>query len=227
MPIQNIALLVFARSVEEETKHKPFFAKRSLAKSLNIHTQNIATQSGLPVIYVDETKQTGFDFGSRFSNALKLGFNKGYDALITIGNDCPFLQVKHIIEAKKVLENGNTVLGPTYDGGFYLLGLSKENFNPTTFNIFSWGTDRIFEEIKNDFLKNQHHCYTLQKLRDIDFFSDLEKLNLQNICNVALRKIIQALTVTPIQNYAFIYISELKLLQPVIHNKGSPLLLTI
>ena len=174
----------------------------------------------LPVIYVDETKQTGVDFGSRFSNALQLGFKKGYDALITIGNDCPFLQVKHITEAKKAIENGNTVLGPTYDGGFYLLGLSKENFNPATFYNFSWGTNRVFEEVRI----NLYSCYTLRKLRDIDFFSDLEKLSLQHICNVALRKIIQKLIVKPSQNYAFSYISDFDLLQPVVYNKGSPIL---
>ncbi len=224
---QNIALLVFARSAEEEVKHKPFLMKGALAKSLSRHTKRIATDSGLPILYFDETKQIGSDFGSRFSNALQNTYNQGYDSVIAIGNDCPHLEVNHINQAKKILENDGAVLGPTFDGGFYLIGISKKHFHYKTFLNYSWNTNTVFQEAYNSFLSIDCPCLTLQTLRDIDHFSELEKLSLYNICNEELRHIIIALTAKHIENYSIPYINNFSLLQAVPFNKGSPLPLPI
>ncbi len=217
-------MLVFALSPLEEVNRKTFLNHGDLAKSLSKHIRKVATNSGLPVLYFDESKQQGRDFGSRFTNALQSAYDKGYDSVITIGSDSPQLSKDHIVQAQKALENNGTVLGPTHDGGFYLLGLSKEHFKSDSFLNFSWNTEAVFEDVYNNFLNNNYQCTILQKLRDIDYFSDFEKLPLQCLTNVELREIIRVLISKPLKKYYNSGIKNLEVIQSVFHNKGSPFL---
>ncbi len=218
MPNKKIALLVFARSVEEELKYKPFLAQKSLASILQIHTTNIAKESGLPIIFYDETKQLGKDFGARFSNALQNIYREGYDNIIVIGNDCPQLERKHIVQAKKALLNDNTVIGPTNDGGFYLLGISKDNFNYNTFLNFNWNKDTLFNEISSS-LSNS---VTLQRLRDVDYYSDIQLFSLKTIFNKVLRGVIQSIQKINVKIFFNNNLNRLQFLRDIILNKGSP-----
>ncbi len=222
MRAKNIALLVFALSPEEEVKNKPFSAKADLAKSLNRHTHNIAINSGLPIRTFDESRQVGTDFGTRFSNAIKQVYDEGYDAVITIGNDCPQLQVNHILAAQQALANKQTVVGPTHDGGFYLLGISKDDFDYDTFLNFSWKTEKVFEEVIAGITADTEAIFRLEKLRDINYFSDLQKLSLQRIQNAQLKGIVRSLAA----GYALYFFRDthhkLELLRSTAYNKGSP-----
>ncbi|WP_158594666.1 DUF2064 domain-containing protein [Ulvibacterium marinum] len=214
--------MVFALSDEEEVKRKPFLAQDTLAKSLNKHTKDIAVQSDLPVFHFDETKQIGDDFGTRFSNAIRSVFDEGYDGLIAIGNDCPYLQVNHIHQAKAILENGEAVLGPTYDGGFYLMGLSKKDFDYRAFLTLSWNTNKIFEEFFESLKTRRIECHSLEKLWDINYLSALENLVLHRIRNARLRSSIQSAVKRRSTNYFVSKVTELKLLHFTLFNKGSP-----
>jgi len=115
------AILIFARSIKEELKHKPFLAQNSLISELHNTTINTAKQTGLPVLICNETSQTGRNFGERYTNAIEHIFNIGYSNVITIGNDCPELKLEHIINTKKALHHQKIGIGGTYDGGFYLI----------------------------------------------------------------------------------------------------------
>ena len=126
---QKTALLIFSRSIEEELRHKPFLAQKSLVNSLYKHTTDIAKQSGLDVIFYDESKQYGINFGSRFSNALENIFNSGYQNIIAIGNDCPQLKVDHILQAQKALLNNETIIGGTHDSDLESLPLNTISNN--------------------------------------------------------------------------------------------------
>ncbi|GAA4270792.1 DUF2064 domain-containing protein [Aquimarina gracilis] len=222
MPNSNIALLVFSLSTEAEVKNKPFFEQRNLATSLSNKTKKIAKHSGLPIIYFDETKQSGSSFGERFSNALQNVFESGYDKIITIGNDCPQLDVRHIRKAEEALANGNSAIGPTFDGGFYLLGISKDDFDYNSFLHFSWNSNAVYNEVFNSIATNHDDCLVLQKLRDIDFLYDLEKLSLKDIYDVELYRSIQAIQTAGSGNYSDNDLTTFKLLQAITFNKGSP-----
>ncbi len=222
MPNSNIALLVFSLSNEEEVKNKPFFEQSGLAKSLSNTTKSIARRSKLPVIYFDETKQSGANFGERFANALQNVFETGYDKVITIGNDCPQLDVRHIQQAEEALANGDNAIGPTFDGGFYLLGISKDNFDYNSFLHFTWNSEAIYNEVLNSITSNHNDCLVLQKLRDIDFLDDLKKLSLKDIRDADLYRSIQAIQTSNSGNYSDNDLTKFKLLQAITFNKGSP-----
>jgi len=62
--------------------------------------------------------------------------------VITIGNDTPILKSHHIVEASRQLESKNVVLGPSLDGGFYLLGIHKTHFNREQFIDLPWQNEQ-------------------------------------------------------------------------------------
>jgi rSAM/selenodomain-associated transferase 1 len=66
--------------------------------------------------------QQGADLGSRIESILQRGLRIAR-AAIALGADTPLLTSGELADAIEQLELGNAVLGPSDDGGFYLLGL--------------------------------------------------------------------------------------------------------
>jgi len=219
--------MVFSLSIEEELKNKPFFAKKNLAKSLHSHIKTIAKGCGLPIFQYDETNQFGADFGSRFSNALQDVYSKGYDAVIAIGNDCLHLETRHIHYATEQLLDNNAVIGPTFDGGFYLLGIAKEDFEYSTFLDFSWNTETLYEEVAQTFADSGISTSILRELWDVDHFSDIEKLSAKHISSAVLRQIIQNIKAPTSGYYAANHLNPLQLIIALPFNKGSPILTSL
>jgi glycosyltransferase A (GT-A) superfamily protein (DUF2064 family) len=50
---------------------------------------------------------------------------QGAPAVIAVGSDTPELTPQHIREAVRALEQHDAVLGPSPDGGYYLIGLKR------------------------------------------------------------------------------------------------------
>ncbi len=221
-PNKKTALLLFALSPKEEGRHKSFLGKTTLLYSLNAHAKSIAKESGLPFFHFDETKQIGTDFGSRFANAIQSIYDMGFDAVITMGNDSPNLSVAHIQKAVKELQCGKAVLGPSFDGGFYLMGLSKEQFNKASFLNFSWNSVTVYSELKNHLEAHGHRLTTLNMLHDIDFLSDLGKLSLNDISNPQLRRAIQALLNNGVHSFGYNFFYTHEAVSLITFNKGSP-----
>ena len=116
-------------------------------------------------------KQEGNDLGIRMYNAFKKGFESGYKKVVIVGSDLFDLEEKHINKAFEELTNNDVVIGPAEDGGYYLLGLKKEN--KAIFQNKNWGTSTVL----NDTLQNlkEHSISYLEELNDIDTYEDLEK----------------------------------------------------
>lgn len=222
MKSPKIALLIFARSIEEELKYKPFLAHKSFISLLHNNALSLAKKCSLPIIVHDESKQSGKDFGSRFTNALQKVFDDGYDSVIAIGNDCPHLNKNHITQAEKALQVNETVLGGTIDGGFYLVGISKHNFSKGAFLSFNWEKGTLFNEVFQFLSKASSKCQKLQKLRDIDALYDLKVLQINTIQSSAIRKCILLIILKKTRIFSFKKLSQLLFSSQVILNKGSP-----
>jgi len=96
---KNIAVLIFALSQEEEIKRKPFLRNTSLQQDLTSHTLTEVKKTGLDYYVYDEQHQVGTSFGERFTNAITDIYNKGYEAVISVGNDTPNLTNIHVHKA--------------------------------------------------------------------------------------------------------------------------------
>jgi len=114
--------------------------------------------------------QKGADLGARMKHAFETAFDDLYEKVVIVGSDLFDLKPTHIEQAFTALENHEVVLGPSLDGGYYLLGMKK--MHPAVFKNKQWGTDSVLEfTLKN---LNQQNVKLLEALNDIDTFEDLE-----------------------------------------------------
>jgi len=85
---------------------------------------------------------------------------------LIIGTDCPTLTPEILQEAAIALETKDSVLGPTFDGGFYLLGI--RSLNPTLFEGIEWSTEHVADQMIDAFKRLGYTCQLTPKLADID-----------------------------------------------------------
>ncbi|WP_299218452.1 DUF2064 domain-containing protein [uncultured Aquimarina sp.] len=170
---RNIAILVFALSQEEEIKRKPFLKNSSLQSDLTSKTITTVQKTGLDYFIYSEQQQLGTSFGERYSNAINDIYEKGYDAVISVGNDTPNLNKTHLLKAVETIQKGHAAIGPSYDGGFYLLGIHKETFHKKEFAQFSWNTSKVRQELYTYLESNKKAVFQLDFLHDLDRFSDI------------------------------------------------------
>ncbi|TNF47962.1 MAG: glycosyltransferase [Bacteroidetes bacterium] len=126
--------------------------------------------------------QIGNDLGERMSNAFSEVFRCGYDRVVIIGTDCHSLNNEIIQDAFAALEEHDYVIGPSEDGGYYLLGMKK--FSNVPFDRMTWSHKDVLTEtlkrIGTDSVKQ------LRVLNDIDDKEDLLKSGLGLLVNEVL-----------------------------------------
>ena len=115
--------------------------------------------------------QKGVDLGERMQHAFETAFEQGYQKVLIIGSDLFDLKSIHITTAFEALENHDLTIGPSLDGGYYLLGM-KELY-PAVFKNKKWGTDSILANTLKDL--QQQNVKLLEALNDIDTFEDLQQ----------------------------------------------------
>ncbi len=112
--------------------------------------------------------------GDRLSHACRESEAHGYRKLIVIGADHPTLPTAWIAEAIERLEApGGAVIGPTTDGGFYLLGMHP--FAPVAF-AGEFSHARVFEETYERLVLGWKHVDVLRPWYDVDSAADLDRL---------------------------------------------------
>jgi rSAM/selenodomain-associated transferase 1 len=120
------------------------------------------------------TEQKENDFENNFLSVIASAFKKGYEEVVIIGGDSPEISNLTIHKAFSELKQKNVVIGPSNDGGFYLLGLKK--YNSSLFENVNWFTSKVYSQILHN-LKNISFEYSiLNTLDDIDTGEDLKKL---------------------------------------------------
>ncbi|WP_298391945.1 TIGR04282 family arsenosugar biosynthesis glycosyltransferase [Flavobacterium sp.] len=121
-------------------------------------------------IYSKKT-QKGDDLGIRMKKAFEEVFHLNYDSVCIIGSDCYELNTTIIEEAFKELQTKDAVIGPTFDGGYYLLGMNT--LKKELFEDKEWSTASIFSDTVADFEKLNLNYSSLVKLNDIDEEKDV------------------------------------------------------
>jgi rSAM/selenodomain-associated transferase 1 len=119
------------------------------------------------------TKQVEGDLGQKMLQALLKGHHDGFQNICIIGTDSPDLPNKTIDLAFKALTQHQMVLGPTFDGGYYLIGTSA----PPPRDIFAnvnWSTPEVFAKTIQNIKKHQKSFHVLEKWWDIDDKKNLE-----------------------------------------------------
>jgi uncharacterized protein len=90
--------------------------------------------------------QRGDKFGERLYFAVEDLFNSGFDSVCLIDSDSPTVPAENFVEAVEVLStrDDRVVLGPSDDGGYYLIGVKKPHRH--LFEQIDWSTERVFNQ---------------------------------------------------------------------------------
>ena len=98
------------------------------------------------------------------------------NSILLIGTDLPSLSRFDLIKAIEILTHKEMVIGPSKDGGYWLIGISNKILNPKfiwPFAGISWGTDKVLKETINLASLNQIDYQLLQTKNDLDNILDL------------------------------------------------------
>jgi hypothetical protein len=111
------------------------------------------------------------DLGERMSRSFDETLS-GNGRAVVVGTDCPALDGAVLGQAFSQLHQGEgSVIGPTEDGGYALLGLSEHQ--PDIFSEISWGSSRVCEETLK---KLRGRVQALPQLWDVDRPDDVKRL---------------------------------------------------
>jgi rSAM/selenodomain-associated transferase 1 len=116
-------------------------------------------------------QQFGEELGARMSNAFKELFEQGFKRVMIIGSDCYQLQTRLLEQAIDALNDNDVVIGPTFDGGYYLLGSNQ--YIPELFTEKDWSTDQVATQTISTISQLKMNHSLLEKLHDVDEAADL------------------------------------------------------
>lgn len=122
--------------------------------------------------------QEGVDLGERMQNAFSKSFEEGYRNIVIIGSDCPDLHSSIIEQAFDELNSSDVVIGPSADGGYYLLGMNT--FIPEIFKGIKWSSPEVLSRTKEKLNRSGYSFHELKVLNDIDTEEDLNESKLRN-----------------------------------------------
>ena len=118
-----------------------------------------------------ERQQQGPDLGTRLEAAFVQLLRAEGDRALVIGADCPLLDAAMLRGAFEALGSHDLVLGPTRDGGYYLVGLRR--CAPQLFQDIPWSTERVFGQSIERARGLGLTIKTLAELEDLDTPADL------------------------------------------------------
>lgn len=117
--------------------------------------------------------QEGDDLGTRMKIAFEKVFSTGAQKVIIVGTDIPDLSKKIIQKSFEYLDNSDVVIGPSKDGGYYLLGMKKVYLN--LFEDIEFSTSSVYSETIKKINELNLNFHILPELQDIDTEDDLLK----------------------------------------------------
>jgi len=156
------ALLTHTRSVTQQVD-----TNRHL-----FYTNLISHDDEWPITDYTKHLQIDGDLGSKMKAAFEMCLVDNEKAVI-IGSDCASLQPHHIENAYQLLDDHDLVIGPTYDGGYYLLGMKKLHYY--LFDDMQWSVESVYDATISRAQNAGLSIANTEQLSDIDYIEDWEK----------------------------------------------------
>lgn len=176
--------LVGPLSAEKVTSLYIAFVKDTTAKAQSLSISDLLI-SYTPADGEEEVKrlvskaegyfpQQGEDIGPRMASAFAKAFDLGYERVVLTGTDLPTLPASHLEESFRLLETVDLVLGPSTDGGYYLIGIKR--FVPEIFQNVEWSTSQVLAQTLGIAKSARLSVGLLNSWYDVDTPEDLDRL---------------------------------------------------
>lgn len=117
------------------------------------------------------------DLGCRMAAAFTHAFSQGMTNVVLVGSDIPGLTLPILSQAFAILDDDKVALGPSLDGGYYLIGLNNKHASqliPLLLSDMIWSTARVLSITVARLKKAGFPMELLPQLRDIDHPADLK-----------------------------------------------------
>ncbi|UCE50057.1 MAG: TIGR04282 family arsenosugar biosynthesis glycosyltransferase [Phycisphaerales bacterium] len=124
--------------------------------------------------------QKGNDLGEKMKNAFADVFEEGFSKVVAIGSDSPDLPEEFLRQAFAQLDSFDAVIGPSSDGGYYLIGFSKDSFVAEAFDDIAWSTPAVCDQTRAKLESHGLTVHLLPQWHDVDRRSDLDGLVTRN-----------------------------------------------
>ncbi|MBX2860671.1 MAG: TIGR04282 family arsenosugar biosynthesis glycosyltransferase [Vampirovibrio sp.] len=117
--------------------------------------------------------------GQKLAHAFSVHFKQGAKSVIAIGSDCVDLDHNDIETAFQQLSKTDAVLGPTLDGGYYLIGFHQNVYHTlnqdlmSLFDDIAWSTPQVYLQTCTRLEQHQINASILPMKQDIDTVEDL------------------------------------------------------
>ena len=123
---------------------------------------------GRRAVYIE---QHGKGLGERMKNAFADVLGRGYESCVLTGSDIPELRADDVNEAFASLENEDVVIGPSADGGYYLIGM--RGLHPALFENKAYGHASVLEDLEETIRQDGLSSCRIRMLPDMDTREDL------------------------------------------------------
>lgn len=138
------------------------------------------TRSPAPAALISRltlVRQRGADLGGRLAHAFQKLLRR-HAVAVVIGTDSPTLAPGVLRTARRELRVCDAVMGPSPDGGFYLLGLRRTERAKTgdLFRGVRWGSAFAFRDTLRNLLRHGLACSILEPCADVDRPEDFRRL---------------------------------------------------
>lgn len=87
--------------------------------------------------------QKGRDLGEKMYRAIRKVLDLGYESVVLTGSDLPMMKEQHLESGFAALEENDVTIGPTSDGGYYLIGMKAPRRE--VFRVEGYGGASVFE----------------------------------------------------------------------------------
>ena len=119
-------------------------------------------------------EQTGKNLGLKMYNAFEFALQKGASQAVIIGSDSPTLPASSIKKAFSLSGRADIVLGPSLDGGYYLIGLKSPCAG--LFEGIAWSSSTVLKDTIKNAQRLKKKVALLDKRYDIDDANALSRL---------------------------------------------------
>ena len=117
--------------------------------------------------------QHGDDLGARMQRAFARVRGDGFARCVLIGSDMPQLSLATVERAFASLDGADLVLGPAYDGGYYLIAARAPL---DVIDGIAWGTERVLAATRARAAALRLTVALLDDDFDVDAAADLQRL---------------------------------------------------
>src|SRR5213595_2726114 len=159
--------------------------KTARASAIAVYTP-VGAESAYNDILPDDFSllpQRGDKFGERLYFAVEDLFKCGFDSVCLIDSDSPTVPADHFAQAVELLSTSDDriVLGPSDDGGYYLIGVKKPHRH--LFEQIDWSTERVLNQTMQRATEIGSEVKLLPTGYDVD-----DDASLRRLCNELLGK---------------------------------------